>query len=181
MLNMESLKILLCCMLFLMVIGHVSSDFAQDKQRCQNQVIGLAPCLGFASGEAKFPTLACCDEIRKDLKETRLCLCVLVKDRNEPGLGVKINGTLALSLPSLCRAPINVSQCLTLLHLSPNSSDAKIFEEFSSTSVSGNNTSIGDLNASSSTSLFRKRWIDLLQARVGFSLLLLIIALISIL
>nr|GMD46354.1 protein YLS3-like [Ipomoea batatas] len=147
---MDSLKILLCFLLCLMVIGHVSSDFAQDKKQCQNQLIGLSPCLAFASGEAKFPTTACCDEIRKDLRETRLCLCVLVKDRNEPGLGVKINGTLALSLPSLCRAPINVSQCL-------------------------------NLNASSSTSLFRKRWIDLLQVRAGFSLLLLIIALISVL
>ncbi|XP_019186330.1 PREDICTED: protein YLS3-like [Ipomoea nil] len=176
---MGSLKIL--CFLLCLMVGGVSSDFAQDKKRCQDQLIGLSPCLTFVSGDAKFPTTACCDEIRKDLKKTRLCLCVLVKDRNEPGLGLKINGTLALSLPSLCRAPTNVSECLTLLHLPPNSPDAKIFEEFSSSSVSGNNTSTGDLNASSSTALFRKRWIDLLQAHAGFSLLLLIVTFIGVL
>lgn len=109
-LNMDSLKVL--CFMFCMMVVYVSSDITQDKKRCQNQLIGLSSCLTFASGEAKFPTPACCAELRKDLKETKLCLCVLVKDRNDPDLGFKINGTLALSLPSICRAPTNVSECL---------------------------------------------------------------------
>jgi hypothetical protein len=52
-------------------------------------------------------------------------LCVLVKDKDDPNLGIKINATLALSLPSVCGAThANVSHCprtdchfISFLHL----------------------------------------------------------------
>ncbi|KAG5555502.1 hypothetical protein RHGRI_006222 [Rhododendron griersonianum] len=50
--------------------------------------------------------------------------------RNDPGLGIKINGTLALTLPYICRAHANISHCPGLLHLAPGSPDAQIFEDF---------------------------------------------------
>ncbi|KAG8081030.1 hypothetical protein GUJ93_ZPchr0007g3206 [Zizania palustris] len=45
------------------------------------------------------------------LQTSRKCLCVLVKDRDDPNLGLKINVTKALALPSLCNAPANISEC----------------------------------------------------------------------
>ncbi|KAI8562052.1 hypothetical protein RHMOL_Rhmol03G0005100 [Rhododendron molle] len=50
--------------------------------------------------------------------------------RNDPGLGFKINATLALTLPYICRAHANISHCPGLLHLAPGSPDAQIFEDF---------------------------------------------------
>ncbi|KAL2239694.1 UNVERIFIED_CONTAM: hypothetical protein Sindi_0610600 [Sesamum indicum] len=51
----------------------------------------------------------CCTGFKEVLQKSKECLCLLVKDRNDPSLGFKINATLALSLPSKCNAPVNQS------------------------------------------------------------------------
>ncbi|KAL0714741.1 hypothetical protein Bca4012_021720 [Brassica carinata] len=43
---------------------------------------------------------------KKTKGQTRRCLCTLVKDRDDPGLGIKV----AMSLPSTCHVPANISQ-----------------------------------------------------------------------
>ena len=86
---------------------------ATDKNReeCAEQLVGLATCLPYVGGDAKAPTPDCCNGLKQVLKDNKKCLCVIIKDRNDPDLGLKINATLALSLPSVCHAPANVSQC----------------------------------------------------------------------
>ncbi|KAH7661865.1 Bifunctional inhibitor/lipid-transfer protein/seed storage 2S albumin protein [Dioscorea alata] len=64
------------------------------------------------------------------------CLCVLIKDRNEPGLGFTFNVTRALSLPNVCRSSANISDCPRLLNLPKDSKDAQIFEQFGNSSSS---------------------------------------------
>ncbi|KAF7147891.1 hypothetical protein RHSIM_Rhsim03G0004300 [Rhododendron simsii] len=114
----------------LLIGAHVSSDIVEDKRECQDQLVGLAPCLNYASGDIKTPSPTCCTELRQKYNSTERCLCLLVKDRNDPGLGFKINGTLALTLPYICHAHPNISHCPGLLHLAPGSPDAQIFEDF---------------------------------------------------
>ncbi|KAJ6303222.1 hypothetical protein OIU77_017160 [Salix suchowensis] len=88
-------------------------------------------------GDAKAPTPDCCNGLKQVLKDNKKCLCVIIKDRNDPELGLKINATLALSLPSVCHAPANVSQCPALLNLPPNSPDAQIFYQLANSSSHG--------------------------------------------
>ncbi|KAL4284102.1 hypothetical protein GQ457_16G006060 [Hibiscus cannabinus] len=114
----------------MMLLGFASSDVNQDKAECANQLVGLAPCIPYVGGEAKTPTVGCCGGIKQVLDKSKKCLCVLLKDKDDPSLGLKINTTLAATLPSICRAPTNITDCISLLHLAPNSQDAKLFQEY---------------------------------------------------
>ncbi|KAL4345243.1 hypothetical protein AHAS_Ahas11G0258900 [Arachis hypogaea] len=62
-----------------MPIHNAVGDTAQEKQKCAEQLTGLATCLTY------------------------------VGDRDDPDLGLKVNLTLALALFSLCKAPDNLS------------------------------------------------------------------------
>ncbi|PON90948.1 Bifunctional inhibitor/plant lipid transfer protein/seed storage helical domain containing protein [Trema orientale] len=122
-----------------LLVGFGSSDFEQDKAECADKLVALATCLPFVGGEAKNPTPDCCSGFKQVVEKSTKCLCVLIKDRNNPNLGLKINTTLALQLPSDCHAPFNVTSCIDLLHLKPGSSEAKEFEGFAK-SLKGNTT-----------------------------------------
>ncbi|KAL2577741.1 hypothetical protein GLYMA_16G183100v4 [Glycine max] len=45
------------------------------------------------------------------MKTNKKCVCLILKDRDDPDLGLKINMTIAVGLPSLCKTPDNLSQC----------------------------------------------------------------------
>ncbi|BAF21039.1 non-specific lipid transfer protein GPI-anchored 14 [Oryza sativa Japonica Group] len=117
-----------------MAMSAVRGDFAADRAECADKLMALSTCLTFvqdgASGGAAAPTPDCCSGLKAVLAASRKCLCVLIKDRDDPNLGLKINVTKALSLPQLCNAPANISDCPRLLNLPPNSKDAQIFEQF---------------------------------------------------
>ncbi|XP_026400289.1 protein YLS3-like [Papaver somniferum] len=132
---MASRIVLIKC-IFMMVlnVGMVKSDVDKDREECATQLVGLATCLPYVGGTAKAPTPDCCTGLKQVLTTSRKCLCVLIKDRNDPSLGLKINATLALGLPSVCKTKANTSECLALLHLSPSSPDAKVFEDYNSMS-----------------------------------------------
>ncbi|XP_028759605.1 protein YLS3-like [Neltuma alba] len=118
-------------LLFLLLIPYfASSDLAKDRQECADQLVGLAPCLSYVGGQSKTPTIDCCTGLKQVIDKSKKCLCLLIKDRNEPDLGFTLNASLAVNLPSACHAPANISQCIDLLHLAPNSSEAKVFEGF---------------------------------------------------
>lgn len=150
--------IIIVLVVSMVVIGaSPTSDSAKDKQECTEQLVGLATCLPYVGGDAKAPTPDCCSGLKQVLQKNKKCLCVIIKDRNNPDLGLNINATLALALPSVCHAPANVSQCpgtllpplilvlfnfylyilnldndfhAALLHLPPNSPDAQVFYQF---------------------------------------------------
>ncbi|KAM6553828.1 hypothetical protein CsatB_014590 [Cannabis sativa] len=110
-----------------MGISSVMSDPAKDREDCMDQLTGLATCLSYVSGQAKSPTPDCCSGLKQVLKIKKKCLCVIIRDRNDPNLGLEINVTLALTLPSVCNAPANVSKCPELLNMDPHSSEAQVF------------------------------------------------------
>nr|CAB3501912.1 unnamed protein product [Digitaria exilis] len=87
-------------------------DMNADKTECADQLVGLAPCLQYVQGQARAPPPDCCGGLRQVLGKSPKCLCVLVKDKDDPNLGIKINATLALALPSACGATrANASHC----------------------------------------------------------------------
>ncbi|KAK9170535.1 hypothetical protein Syun_002675 [Stephania yunnanensis] len=129
-LNMK-LPLMLVMLILVLVIGFVSSaDYAEDRKECTSQLIGLATCLPYVGGSAQAPTPACCKGLETVLSMSKKCLCVLIKDRNDPNIGFKINSTLALKLPSVCKSAISIADCPALLHLAPNSPDAQVFNQY---------------------------------------------------
>ena len=102
---------LLVLTLILMNYDCAKADSAEEKQKCAEQLTGLATCLPYLGGDAKAPTPDCCDGLKQNIKNNKKCIRVILKDRDDPDLGLKINLTLALGMPSLCKAPDNFSQC----------------------------------------------------------------------
>lgn len=140
--------------LLVTLIGFASTDLAKDRQECASQLTGLATCLPYVAGNAKNPTMDCCSGLKQVLQKSKKCLCLLVKDKDDPDLGLKINATLALGLPTTCNTPANVSDCPDLLHLSPGSPAAKVFEDYVNSTKGSNTTQIskGKGNTDGSTS-----------------------------
>ncbi|XP_020206093.1 protein YLS3 [Cajanus cajan] len=154
--------------MFLLFLGFATSDINQDKAECTDKLLGLAGCLPYATSQSKVPTPDCCSGLKVVIDKSKRCLCILINDRDDPNLGIKINVTLALNLPTVCHTPTNITQCIDLLHLAPNSKEAKVFEGFQkalsnktdstpSPSVSNNATSQGTNNKSGSE--WGKRWL----------------------
>ncbi|KAE8705691.1 glucan endo-1,3-beta-glucosidase 4-like [Hibiscus syriacus] len=88
-----------------MLLGFASSHVNQDKAECADKLAGLAPCIQYVGGEAKTPTVDCCGGIEQVLDKNMKCLCELLKDKDDPSLGLKINTTIEATLPSTCHAP----------------------------------------------------------------------------
>ncbi|XP_065002294.1 non-specific lipid transfer protein GPI-anchored 13-like isoform X2 [Musa acuminata AAA Group] len=111
------------------VIRPASSDTASDLQECGSQLIGLQTCIPYVEGTAQAPTPDCCTGLKDVVAKSPKCLCILVKDHDDPQLPIKINVTRALALPNACNTPVNISACPKLLNLPPNSKEAEIFKQ----------------------------------------------------
>ncbi|KAI5647682.1 hypothetical protein M9H77_33687 [Catharanthus roseus] len=134
------MKLVFLVFLVSILFDLAASDDAKDKQECTNALVGLATCLPYVGGNSKAPTPDCCSGLKQVLKDNKKCLCLVIKDRNDPDLGLTINVKLALGLPTVCQAPANISKCPELLHLDPKSPDAQIFYQnghASSSSIAG--------------------------------------------
>ncbi|KAL8542616.1 hypothetical protein ACS0TY_003482 [Phlomoides rotata] len=118
--------------------------------------------------------------MKQVLQKGPQCICLLVKDRNDPSLGLKINATLALSLHSHYHAPTNISNypgcanlCLILIGFSSatsatNSPDAKVFEDFENSGHKSNPTLPAAATANSTASANDKsdggkRWLGMVS------------------
>ncbi|KAF8708493.1 hypothetical protein HU200_029856 [Digitaria exilis] len=129
-------------LLLLLLAGAASGDFAADRAECADQLMGLATCLTFVQEKAtaRAPTPDCCAGLKQVVAASKKCMCVLVKDRDEPALGFKINVTRAMDLPSLCNDPATFSDCPKILGMSPDAPAAEIFKEYARKHESQNGT-----------------------------------------
>ncbi|XP_042418834.1 non-specific lipid transfer protein GPI-anchored 14-like [Zingiber officinale] len=118
------------------------SDSASDFAECGSALVGLQTCISYVQGAAAAPTPDCCGGLKDVLAQSPRCLCVLIKDRDDPQLPVKINVTRALALPTACSAAANVSKCPKLLNLPPNSPEAQVFGQSANSTIQakGNST-----------------------------------------
>ncbi|KAJ9158674.1 hypothetical protein P3X46_024238 [Hevea brasiliensis] len=176
-------KVALTLTLMSTMVGFSMAVSDKDREECAEQLVGLATCLPYVGGNARTPTPDCCSGLKQVLKNNKKCLCVIIVDRNDPQLGLKINVTLALGLPSICHASANVSQCPALLHLAPNSPDAQVFYQFANSTNESSSSpapspsdeaanSRGQIaqTRSNGCSSNAKRWVGLELVCVGFSL-----------
>ncbi|XP_037443950.1 protein YLS3-like [Triticum dicoccoides] len=118
--------------LMAVLVGLAGADFAADRAECADKLMGLATCLTYVqlAATARSPTPDCCSGFRQVLGASKKCLCVLVKDRDEPTLGIKFNVTRAMNLPSACNIPATFSDCPKILNMSPDSKEAEIFKQY---------------------------------------------------
>ncbi|KAF7090482.1 hypothetical protein CFC21_093226 [Triticum aestivum] len=123
-------RVFLVAAVLAMAVAAAGADVAADRAECSDKLVALATCLTFVQGQGQAPTPDCCGGLKTVLQTSPKCLCVLVKDRDDPGLDLKLNVTRALGLPAACSAPANISDCPRLLNLPPNSKDAEVFEQF---------------------------------------------------
>ncbi|XP_023639167.1 protein YLS3 isoform X2 [Capsella rubella] len=126
----------LCITVAVMFLG-VRSDLKQDLKGCQDAMSDLYSCLPFVTNKAKAPDSTCCSTLKVNIDkgQTKKCLCTLVKDRDDPGLGFKVDANRAMSLPSACHVPANISKCPEeLLHLPLDSPASQIFKQFTESS-----------------------------------------------
>jgi hypothetical protein len=97
-----------------MAAAGVGGDIAADRAECMDTLLGLATCLPYVQEQstAAAPTPNCCAGLKTVVQTSLKCLCVLVKDKEDPSLaGLKIDATKALGLPHACNAPADISKC----------------------------------------------------------------------
>ncbi|XP_010506351.1 PREDICTED: protein YLS3-like [Camelina sativa] len=123
-------------LIMLAMVVAAGDDKAKDKDECTEQLVGMATCLPYVQGQAKSPTPDCCSGLKQVLNSNKKCLCVIIQDRNDPDLGLQVNVSLALALPSVCHATADITKCPALLHLDPNSPDAQVFYQLANKTVS---------------------------------------------
>ncbi|TKV90726.1 hypothetical protein SEVIR_9G047600v4 [Setaria viridis] len=126
----------------MVLAGVARGDFAADRAECANQLMGLATCLTFVQDKAtaRAPTPDCCAGLKQVVSASKKCMCVLVKDRDEPALGFKINVTRAMDLPDICNYPATFSDCPKILGMSSDAPEAEIFKEYAKKHESQNGT-----------------------------------------
>lgn len=107
----KHMTVALTILVLIQFVGFGSADIEKDMDQCENQLTALGPCLSYVQGGAKTPTLDCCAGLKQVLQKSKVCLCILIKDRDNPKLGLKLNATLAMGLPGRCNAPSNVNEC----------------------------------------------------------------------
>ncbi|KAK9268588.1 hypothetical protein L1049_000342 [Liquidambar formosana] len=148
----RSKKLMVSCIVMASLAAAAMATMADDEKDCADQLANLAACIPFVSGTAKKPSPQCCEDTQKVKSTKPKCLCVLIKESTDPSMGLPVNTTLALQMPSACNIDAKVSDCPSILNLSPDSPDAKIFKGAATDSTTTSTTDSPPTSAASSSS-----------------------------
>ncbi|KAA3465858.1 hypothetical protein Gotri_022862 [Gossypium trilobum] len=123
-------------MSLVVVVG--AGDESGLAKECSKDVQSVMTCLSFAQGKMEKPSKECCSSVSSIKEEEPKCLCYILQQTQASGaqnlksLGVQQDKLL--QLPSACQLKnASVTDCPKLLGLAPNSPDAAIFTNSSST------------------------------------------------
>ncbi|KAH6816419.1 hypothetical protein C2S51_021239 [Perilla frutescens var. frutescens] len=78
------------------------STLVTAQSNCMSVIVSMASCLNYVSGSAATPPASCCSALANIVKTQPQCLCTIVNGGGS-SVGVNINQTLALGLPSACK------------------------------------------------------------------------------
>jgi len=95
----------------LLALVAMLSAGAMAQSGCTSVLTSLAPCLNYITGNSSTPSSSCCSQLSNVIQTSPKCLCSVLNG-GAASMGITINQTLALSLPSACnmRTP-PLSQC----------------------------------------------------------------------
>ncbi|KAK4357116.1 hypothetical protein RND71_022726 [Anisodus tanguticus] len=95
---------IVCMMMWAGVVAQSSND-------CTNVLISMSPCLSYITGNSSVPSSGCCTQLGTVVKNNPKCLCQVLNGGGS-NLGLNINQTQALALPTACKVQTpSLSQC----------------------------------------------------------------------
>ncbi|KAL8129247.1 hypothetical protein V2J09_018402 [Rumex salicifolius] len=85
----------------------------QPSSNCMNVIISMSPCLDYIMGNSTTPTTGCCTQLASVVQSEPKCLCQVINGGGDvASLGISINRTIALQLPSACNVHTpSISRC----------------------------------------------------------------------
>ncbi|CAN4091307.1 unnamed protein product [Withania somnifera] len=98
--------------LFAIVIAMICAGVvAQSSDDCTNVLISMSPCLNYITGNSSSPSTGCCTQLATVVNNNPSCLCQVLNG-GASNLGLNINQTQALALPTACKVQTPpLSQC----------------------------------------------------------------------
>ncbi|GAY40661.1 hypothetical protein CUMW_053680 [Citrus unshiu] len=103
-------------------------DVAAQSSDCNNVLISMSPCLDYITGNSSRPSSSCCSELSNAVKSQPQCLCEVIKGggSSASSLGINVNQTQAMALPSACNVQTPpVSRCNAASPNSPSGNGSK--------------------------------------------------------
>ncbi|XP_009395675.2 non-specific lipid transfer protein GPI-anchored 5 [Musa acuminata AAA Group] len=84
-----------------------------QSSSCSSAIMSLSPCLDYITGNASTPSSSCCSQLSSVVQSEPQCICTLISSgaSSASSLGITVNQTQALALPSTCKVQIPLSQC----------------------------------------------------------------------
>lgn len=96
--------------LVLVVIAMLYAGAAAQSS-CTSVLVNLSPCLNYITGNSSTPSSGCCSQLASVVRSQPQCLCQVLNGGGS-SLGISINQTQALALPSACNVQTPpTSQC----------------------------------------------------------------------
>ncbi|KAI3997922.1 hypothetical protein MKX01_038813 [Papaver californicum] len=89
-------------MVLLVVLATAFTTSVTAQSSCTNVIIGMAPCLTYITGNSSTPSSSCCSQLTNVVQSQPQCLCSILSTGAGAALGLPINRTLALALPTAC-------------------------------------------------------------------------------
>ncbi|XWS69257.1 hypothetical protein CRYUN_Cryun04dG0164000 [Craigia yunnanensis] len=159
-------------------LGRVgAADDSGLANECSKDFQSVMTCLSFAQGKESTPTKECCSSVSSIKENKPKCLCyVLLQSQTSGAQNLKSLGVQTaklIQLPSACQLKnASVSECPKLLGLDPNSPDAAIFTNSSSTATTPASSSTGTPSSASEKSDNKSSGTKLGTHLVGSTLLI---------
>ena len=95
----------------IMVVMAMLCAGAAAQSSCTNVLVSLSPCLNYITGNSSTPSSGCCSQLASVVRSQPQCLCQVLSGGGS-SLGININQTQALALPTACNVQTPpVSQC----------------------------------------------------------------------
>ncbi|XP_074360934.1 non-specific lipid transfer protein GPI-anchored 5-like [Apium graveolens] len=92
------------------VAAVITSTSAQAS--CSTVIISLSPCLDYVTGNSSIPSSGCCTQFATVVRSQPQCLCQVINGGSS-SLGINLNQTQALALPSACKVETPpISRCI---------------------------------------------------------------------
>ncbi|KAL7618182.1 non-specific lipid transfer protein GPI-anchored 5 [Lactuca sativa] len=88
-------------MILVIIVATLYGGATAQSSGCTSVLISLSPCLNYISGNTSTPSSGCCSQLASVVQSQPECLCQVLNGGGS-SLGLSINQTQALALPSAC-------------------------------------------------------------------------------
>ncbi|KAL0457183.1 UNVERIFIED_CONTAM: hypothetical protein Slati_1057500 [Sesamum latifolium] len=97
--------------LALILVSMLWAGATAQSSDCTNVLISMSPCLNYITGNSSTPSSACCTQLGTVVRSQPQCLCEVLNGGGS-NLGLNINQTQALALPTACNVQTPpISRC----------------------------------------------------------------------